>query len=105
MASNFWAVKYWIWRYVILSPFPIPGIRRKRNAKTRAELDGSNNSTQRAAAEAILQGENATYQTTLYSGAEHGFAVRTDLTDKQKRFAQDSAYFQAVRWFDAWLKN
>ena len=67
------------------------------------ELDGSNTPEQRTAAEAIFQGENATYQTSLYSGAEHGFAVRTNLTDKRKAFAQESAYFQAVRWFDAWI--
>ncbi|PMD34388.1 alpha/beta-hydrolase, partial [Hyaloscypha variabilis F] len=71
----------------------------------RSELDGSNTPAQRSAAEAIFQGNNATYETTLYSGVEHGFAVRTDLTDKRKKFAQESAYFQAVRWFDAWIKN
>ncbi|KAL3426366.1 dienelactone hydrolase [Phlyctema vagabunda] len=68
-------------------------------------LDASNTPAQRAAAEATFQGKNVTYQTTLYSNAEHGFAVRTDLSIPEKRFAQESAYFQAVRWFDAWLKT
>jgi len=68
------------------------------------ELDASNTPAQRAAAEATLQAKNANYQTSLYSGAEHGFAVRTNLSDSRKRFAQESAYFQAVRWFDAWVK-
>ncbi len=44
-------------------------------------------------------------KTNLYANAEHGFAVRTNLTDKKKAFAQESAYFQAVRWFDAWIKD
>lgn len=73
--------------------------------QSQIELDGSNNATQRAAAEAIFKAKNATYQTSLYSDAEHGFAVRTNLSDPRKAFAQESAYFQAVRWFDTWLKN
>ncbi|CZT42050.1 related to dienelactone hydrolase family protein [Rhynchosporium secalis] len=68
------------------------------------ELDASSTPAQRAAAEAIFQSTNITFQTNLYSNAEHGFAVRTNLTDPQKAFAQESAYFQAVRWFDAWIK-
>ncbi|KAF2429057.1 alpha/beta-hydrolase [Tothia fuscella] len=68
------------------------------------ELDAANNVTQRAAAEAAFQRGNKTYQTNLYSGAEHGFAVRTDLSDRRKKFAQEGAFFQAVRWFDAWIK-
>jgi len=68
------------------------------------QLDGSNTPPQRAAAEAIFSANNATFQTSLYAGAEHGFAVRTNLTDPKKAFAQESAYFQAVRWFEAWIK-
>ncbi|TVY71182.1 Hydrolase tropI [Lachnellula suecica] len=67
-------------------------------------LDTANTPAQRAAAEAIFVANNGTFQTALYSDAEHGFAVRTNLTDPQKAFAQESAYFQAVRWFDAWVK-
>jgi hypothetical protein len=32
------------------------------------------------------------------------FATRTDLTNKKKKYAQESAYFQAIRFFDEWLK-
>ncbi|OWO99356.1 hypothetical protein B2J93_8753 [Marssonina coronariae] len=60
------------------------------------QLDASNTPSQRAAAEAIFISKNATFQTTLYAGAEHGFAVRTNLTDPLKAFAQESAYIQAV---------
>ncbi|KAH8676450.1 Alpha/Beta hydrolase protein [Tricladium varicosporioides] len=67
------------------------------------DLDGSSTPAQRAAAEAIFLAKNATYQTVLYANAEHGWAVRTNLTDPKKRFAQESAYLQAVRWFDAWI--
>ncbi|CAG8959886.1 hypothetical protein HYFRA_00013158 [Hymenoscyphus fraxineus] len=69
------------------------------------QLDGANTPTQRAAAETIFQSKNATYQTSLYSNAEHGFAVRTDLSVPMKKFAQEAAYFQAVNWFDHWVKG
>ena len=69
------------------------------------ELDGSSTPAQRAAAEAIFSSQNKTFQTTLYSNAEHGFAVRTNLSDPEKRFAQRSAYYQAVSWFDFWVKG
>ncbi|KAK5072404.1 hypothetical protein LTR51_005040 [Lithohypha guttulata] len=69
------------------------------------DLDNSNTADNRTNIESIFQGGNKTYQTTLYANAEHGFAVRTNLTDRKKAFAQESAYFQAVRWFDAWMKD
>ena len=68
-------------------------------------LDASNTAENRTTIEAIFQSGNKTYQTALFSNAEHGFAVRTDLGVKQKAFAQESAYVQAVRWFDAWVKD
>jgi len=48
---------------------------------------------------------NKTFEISLYAEVEHGFAVRTDLSNKMKAFAQESAYFQAVRWLDAWVKD
>ncbi|QDS72908.1 hypothetical protein FKW77_007833 [Venturia effusa] len=68
------------------------------------DLDAANNASARSSTEATLIQGNKTYQTSLYAGAEHGFAVRTNLTDPKKRFAQEGAYVQAVRWFDAWIK-
>lgn len=67
------------------------------------ELDAAFNSTGRHNAESILQRKNATYQLNLYSGAPHGFGVRVDLSVPRQKFAKESAFFQAVRWFDAWL--
>lgn len=68
-------------------------------------LDDSNTPENRTNIEEIFFDGNKTYQTSLYSNAEHGFAVRTNLSNKQKAFAQESAYFQAVRWLDAWVKG
>lgn len=69
------------------------------------DLDGSSTPENRTNIEAIFKEDNKTYQTTLYANAEHGFAVRTNLTDKRKAFAQEGAYLQAVRWFDTWIKD
>lgn len=69
------------------------------------ELDNSNTPDNRTNIESIFSEGNKTFQTALYAQAEHGFAVRTNLTDKRKAFAQESAYLQAVRWFDQWIKD
>ncbi|KAK8091516.1 alpha/beta-hydrolase [Apiospora hydei] len=44
------------------------------------------------------------WQIDLYSGAMHGFAVRGNLSDPQMRFAKETAFIQAVRWFQFWAK-
>ncbi|KAF2675729.1 alpha/beta-hydrolase [Lentithecium fluviatile CBS 122367] len=67
------------------------------------ELDALFNSTGRRAAEDILTARNATYQTNLYSGAPHGFAVRANLNISRQRFAKEASFLQAVTWFDNWL--
>jgi len=67
-------------------------------------LDASNNITSRYAAEEVLVGENKTFETSLYAGAPHGFAVRANLSDPLQAFAQESAYFQAVEWLDTHVK-
>ncbi|GIZ43736.1 hypothetical protein CKM354_000695300 [Cercospora kikuchii] len=69
------------------------------------ELDASSTPENRTNIEGIFIEGNKTFQTNLYADAEHGFAVRTNLTDPKKRFAQESAYLQAVRWFDQWVKE
>ncbi|SMY22677.1 unnamed protein product [Zymoseptoria tritici ST99CH_1A5] len=68
-------------------------------------LDESSTPENRTNIEEIFMEGNKTYQTVLYAEAEHGFAVRTNLTNRKKAFAQESAYFQAVRWFDTWVKD
>ena len=56
-------------------------------------------------AEDILQKSGNPYETHLYGGVAHGFAVRCDLKDPKQKFAKESAYHQAVSWFDQWLKK
>jgi len=69
------------------------------------QLDASNTPENRTNIEEIFSAGNKSFQTSLYAQAEHGFAVRTNLSIPLKAFAQESAYWQAVRWFDAWVKG
>ena len=45
------------------------------------------------------------YQMTLYSGVEHGFGVKGDLSNQQGKFAKEMAFLQAVFWFDEYVKK
>ena len=45
------------------------------------------------------------YQINLFSHVEHGFAVRADLSKKPVKFAKEQAFYQAVQWFDEYLKE
>jgi dienelactone hydrolase len=53
--------------------------------------------------EALLVKIPQPYQVSLYSGTEHGFAVRANLSDPEQKFAKEEAFLQAVRWFDHFL--
>ena len=44
------------------------------------------------------------YQINLYSGCQHGFGVRADVSSPQAKFAKEQAFLQAVTWFDEHLK-
>lgn len=57
----------------------------------------------RAEIEALLRQTGREYMVSLYSGTGHGFAVSADLSDRAQRFAKESAFLQAVRWFGEWL--
>ncbi|GAB0132250.1 hypothetical protein EsDP_00000691 [Epichloe bromicola] len=53
--------------------------------------------------EEILRGTKLPYQINLFSGVEHGFAVRGDLKIKTQKYAKEQAFAQAVSWFDHYL--
>lgn len=55
--------------------------------------------------EIILKETKQCYQINLFSHVEHGFAVRVDLSQKEKKFAKEQAFYQAVQWFDEHLKK
>jgi dienelactone hydrolase len=59
----------------------------------------------RHALEKVLVKNKIKYEVTVYSATAHGFAVRTDLSDAEKRYGKESAFFQAVRWFNYWVSD
>ncbi|KAI1164017.1 dienelactone hydrolase [Nemania serpens] len=68
-----------------------------------AETDTIFPSDKRHRSEEILKEVGQPYQINLYSGVEHGFAVRSDITKKDQKFAKEQAFYQAVQWFDNFL--
>lgn len=68
-----------------------------------AETDTIFSREKRHRSEEILKDTKQPYQIALYSGTEHGFAVRGDVGVKAQRFAKEQAFEQAVAWFDNFL--
>ncbi|CAI4219269.1 unnamed protein product [Parascedosporium putredinis] len=67
-----------------------------------SESDNSLTPERRAELEVLLREADIPYQFTLYSGTNHGFAVRANLTSPEEKFGKESAFLQAVRWFEQW---
>jgi sterol O-acyltransferase len=73
-------------------------------AISAAEIDMIFPAEKRHESEDILKKIGQPYQINLYGGVEHGFAVRADLNNKAIKYAKESAFLQAVQWFDEHLK-
>ncbi|KAG6040654.1 hypothetical protein E4U41_007555 [Claviceps citrina] len=65
-----------------------------------AETDAIFPAEKRHRSEEVLGASGLPYQINLFSGVEHGFAVRGDLAVGAQRFAKEQAFAQAVAWFD-----
>ncbi|KUL89312.1 hypothetical protein ZTR_03746 [Talaromyces verruculosus] len=70
-----------------------------------AENDAIFPAEKRQESEAILKKLNVPYQINLYSGVNHGFAVRGDQKNPVVRFAQQNSFLQAVEWFKEYLRE
>ncbi|XPS74170.1 hypothetical protein M3J09_006290 [Ascochyta lentis] len=70
-----------------------------------AETDFIFPAEKRRETEDILKDMSVPYQMTLYSGVEHGFGVKGDLSHQRARFAKEMAFLQAVFWFDEYVKK
>jgi len=68
-----------------------------------AETDAIFPMEKRHKSEEILVAGKKVYQINLFSGVEHGFSVRCDLSDKIQKFAKEQAFLQAVNWFNQHL--
>ncbi|KAK7888024.1 hypothetical protein LTR67_009419 [Exophiala xenobiotica] len=73
-------------------------------AISAAETDAIFPTEKRHETEQILKEVGLPYQINLYSGVEHGFAVRGDLNNRVHLYAKESAFLQAVQWFEEHLK-
>ncbi|PGH34371.1 esterase/lipase [[Emmonsia] crescens] len=68
-------------------------------AISAAETDAVFPANMRHESEEILTKVGLPWQINLFSGVEHGFAVRGDLSNKVVKFAKEQAFVQAVTWF------
>ncbi|EDN06757.1 predicted protein [Histoplasma mississippiense (nom. inval.)] len=68
-------------------------------AISAAQTDSVFPSNLRHDTEELLIKVGLPWQITLFSGTEHGFSVRGDLSNKAVRFAKEQAFVQAVTWF------
>lgn len=68
-----------------------------------AETDTIFTTEQRHRSEIILMGTKQPYQINLFSGVQHGFSVRGNMSNRVERFAKEEAFLQAVTWFNEHL--
>lgn len=73
-------------------------------AISAAETDSIFPTEKRHKSEEILKDTKQPYQINLYAGVEHGFAVRGDPNNRVAQYAKESAFLQAVQWFEEHLK-
>ncbi|KAK5078697.1 hypothetical protein LTR51_000887 [Lithohypha guttulata] len=72
-------------------------------AISAAETDHIFPTEKRHRSEEILKEVGQPYQINLYSGVEHGFAVRGDPEKREVQYAKESAFLQALQWFEEHL--
>ncbi|KAG4411864.1 hypothetical protein IFR04_015004 [Cadophora malorum] len=74
-------------------------------AMAAAEIDDIFPQKLRHESENTLKALGVPYQINLYSGVVHGFGVRCNPKVKAEKFAKESAFFQALQWFEEHLKD
>ncbi|KAI1807494.1 alpha/beta-hydrolase [Daldinia bambusicola] len=67
-----------------------------------ADGDDMTPAERRSQIEALLLGTGFPYSLALYGGTKHGFGVRANVSDPKQKFGKEEAFFQAIRWFNAW---
>ncbi|OBT41463.1 hypothetical protein VE00_08075 [Pseudogymnoascus sp. WSF 3629] len=70
-----------------------------------AEVDHTFGTPSRRRALEILQTEKKPYQLQLFSGVQHGFALRGDLENPYERYVKEQSLKGIVEWFDFWLSQ
>ncbi|KAH9204851.1 esterase/lipase [Leptodontidium sp. 2 PMI_412] len=74
-------------------------------AITAAEIDYIFPTNLRHSTEETLKKLGIPFQINLYSGVTHGFGVRGDPTVRKERYAKESAFLQALQWFEEHLRD
>lgn len=70
-----------------------------------AEIDEIFTVEKRHETEEILRGLTVPWEMLLYSGVEHGFAVKGHMSTNRARFAKEQVFGQAVTWFEEYVKE
>ncbi|KAF2735117.1 alpha/beta-hydrolase [Polyplosphaeria fusca] len=68
-----------------------------------AEVDHTFDTESRNKAIEIMNEGKKEYQLQLFSGVEHGFALRGNMEDKYERWVKEQSLKRIVDWFDFWL--
>ncbi|KAJ5698351.1 hypothetical protein N7462_000356 [Penicillium macrosclerotiorum] len=63
-----------------------------------------NQEARRAAVDVLNSGEKI-YQLQVFSGVEHGFALRGNMEDAYERYVKEQSLKSIVEWFDFWLSQ
>ncbi|KAL8377859.1 hypothetical protein RB595_008511 [Gaeumannomyces hyphopodioides] len=70
-----------------------------------SEVDHTFDVASRRRALDILQEGKKTFQHQVFSGVEHGFALRGDPDDPYQRYVKEQSLASIVAWFDYWLSR
>ncbi|KAH8169344.1 dienelactone hydrolase family protein [Sarocladium implicatum] len=67
-----------------------------------AELDEITPTERRRQIEDLLLEAAQPYEVAVYSGTMHGFGVRANVSDPEQKYGKETAFLQAVHWFESW---
>ncbi|KAK4508514.1 hypothetical protein PRZ48_002253 [Zasmidium cellare] len=68
-----------------------------------SEIDHTFDTASRNLAVDMLREDGKAYHLQLFSGVEHGFALRGDMENPYERWVKEQSLDGIVRWFDFWL--
>lgn len=70
-----------------------------------SEIDHTFDTESRRRAIDIIQNGKTPYQLQLFSGVEHGFALRGDMNNPYERYVKEQSLKGIIEWFDFWLSQ
>ncbi|KUI63116.1 Protein AIM2 [Cytospora mali] len=70
-----------------------------------SEIDHTFETPSRRLALDILQSRKKSYHLQLFSGVEHGFALRGNMDNPYERYVKEESLKGIIQWFDFWLSQ